>query len=50
MSAELEAQPHGRLATKRRWQLTADDHEFEALMVFAERPCEDTIVRYTPVA
>ncbi|MFJ8762729.1 HNH endonuclease family protein [Streptomyces cyaneofuscatus] len=38
------------VATKLRWQLTADDRELEALKVYAEGPCEDTIVRYTPVA
>ncbi|MFJ3439495.1 HNH endonuclease family protein [Streptomyces cyaneofuscatus] len=38
------------VATKLRWQLTADDRELEALKVYAEGPCEDSIVRYTPVA
>ncbi|MFF3974140.1 DUF1524 domain-containing protein [Streptomyces rubiginosohelvolus] len=38
------------VATKLRWDLTADDRELEALKVYAEGPCEDTIVRYTPVA
>ncbi|MFB8126081.1 HNH endonuclease family protein [Streptomyces bacillaris] len=38
------------VSTKLRWQLTADDRELEALKVFAEGPCEDTIVRYTPAA
>ncbi len=38
------------VATKLRWQLTADDRELEALKVYAEGPCEDTIVRYTPAA
>lgn len=38
------------VATKLRWDLTADDRELEALKVFAEGPCEDTIVRYTPAA
>ncbi|WP_331761405.1 hypothetical protein [Streptomyces anulatus] len=28
--------------------LTADDRELEALKVYADGPCEDTIVRYTP--
>ncbi|MFD3814343.1 HNH endonuclease family protein [Streptomyces rubiginosohelvolus] len=37
------------VATKLRWGLTADDRELEALKVYAEGPCEDTIVRYTPV-
>ncbi|RST20939.1 HNH endonuclease [Streptomyces sp. WAC04770] len=36
------------VATKLRWQLTADDRELEALKVYAEGPCEDTIVHYTP--
>ncbi|MGX1952676.1 HNH endonuclease family protein [Streptomyces anulatus] len=36
------------VATKLRWQLTADERELEALKVYAEGPCEDTIVRYTP--
>ncbi|MFJ1958594.1 HNH endonuclease family protein [Streptomyces microflavus] len=36
------------VSTKLRWQLTADDRELEALKVYAEGPCEDTIVRYTP--
>ncbi|MER6702225.1 HNH endonuclease family protein [Streptomyces fimicarius] len=36
------------VATKLRWQLTADDRELEALKVYAEGPCEDAIVRYTP--
>ncbi|GGZ28992.1 hypothetical protein GCM10010327_69130 [Streptomyces nitrosporeus] len=38
------------VATKLRWQLTADDRELEALKVYADGPCEDTIVRYTPAA
>ncbi|SCD80414.1 Protein of unknown function [Streptomyces sp. Termitarium-T10T-6] len=38
------------VATKLRWDLTADDRELEALKVYAEGPCEDTIVRYTPAA
>lgn len=38
------------VATKLRWQLTADDRELEALKVSAEGSCEDTIVRYTPAA
>ncbi|QBR04508.1 HNH endonuclease (plasmid) [Streptomyces sp. S501] len=38
------------VATKLRWQLTADNRELEALKVYAEGPCEDTIVRYTPAA
>ncbi|MFH9118574.1 HNH endonuclease family protein [Streptomyces globisporus] len=35
------------VATKLRWDLTADDRELEALKVYAEGPCEDTIVRYS---
>ncbi|MFI5740911.1 HNH endonuclease family protein [Streptomyces anulatus] len=38
------------VSTKLRWQLTADDRELEALKVYSEGPCEDTIVRYTPAA
>ncbi|OKJ19500.1 hypothetical protein AMK23_34075 [Streptomyces sp. CB02130] len=38
-----------RVATKLSWDLTADDRELEALKVYAEGPCEDTIVRYSPV-
>ncbi|CAM5276048.1 HNH endonuclease family protein [Streptomyces atroolivaceus] len=37
------------VATKLRWQLTADDRELEALKVYAEGTCEDTVVRYTSV-
>jgi hypothetical protein len=36
------------VATKLRWQLTADTTEMDALKVFAEGPCEDTIVQHTP--
>jgi hypothetical protein len=36
------------VATKLRWQLTADTAEMDALKVFAEGPCEDTVVHYTP--
>ncbi|MEU3706987.1 HNH endonuclease family protein [Streptomyces anulatus] len=38
------------VSTKLRWQLTADDRELDALKVYADGPCEDTIVRYTPAA
>ncbi|MEU9678694.1 HNH endonuclease family protein [Streptomyces parvus] len=38
------------VATKLRWGLTADDRELEALKMYAEGPCEETIVRYTPAA
>ncbi|MGC5530322.1 GmrSD restriction endonuclease domain-containing protein [Streptomyces sp. SR-10] len=38
------------VSTKLRWQLTADVRELEALKVYAEGPCEDTIVRFAPVA
>ncbi|MGW1812004.1 HNH endonuclease [Streptomyces sp. NPDC002125] len=36
------------VATKLRWQLTADNTEMEALKVLAEGPCEDVVVQYTP--
>ncbi|WP_328974131.1 HNH endonuclease family protein [Streptomyces canus] len=36
------------VATKLRWQLTADAVELEALKVFADGPCEDSVVSYTP--
>ncbi|MEU8351791.1 HNH endonuclease family protein [Streptomyces sp. NPDC048845] len=36
------------VATKLRWQLTADTTEMDALKVFAEGPCKGTIVQYTP--
>ncbi|WP_127469756.1 HNH endonuclease family protein [Streptomyces sp. B27] len=38
------------VATKLRWQLTADARELEALKVYAQGPCEDTVVHYTPAA
>ncbi|MEW5539261.1 HNH endonuclease family protein [Streptomyces cyaneofuscatus] len=38
------------VSTKLRWNLTVDDRELEALKVYSEGPCEDTIVRYTPAA
>ncbi|MCT6781470.1 HNH endonuclease family protein [Streptomyces sp. CS7] len=38
------------VSTKLRWQLTADGRELEALKVYADGPCEDTIVRYAPAA
>ncbi|MFJ1799304.1 DUF1524 domain-containing protein [Streptomyces sp. NPDC088180] len=38
------------VSTKLRWQLTVDDRELEALKVYAEGPCEDIIVHYTPTA
>ncbi|MEU0309116.1 GmrSD restriction endonuclease domain-containing protein [Streptomyces cyaneofuscatus] len=38
------------VATKLRWQLTADDRELETLKAYADGPCEDTMVRYTPAA
>lgn len=37
------------VATKLRWDPTADDRELEALKVYAEGPCEDTILRCAPV-
>ncbi|MFF9691389.1 HNH endonuclease family protein [Streptomyces sp. NPDC014623] len=36
------------VATKLRWQLTADTTEMDALKVLAEGPCENSIVFYTP--
>ncbi|MFJ9886007.1 HNH endonuclease family protein [Streptomyces sp. NPDC091287] len=48
-SPEVQCRYTGEwVATKLRWQLTADDRELEALKVYAEGPCEDTIVRYAP--
>ncbi|MEV8229460.1 HNH endonuclease [Streptomyces sp. NPDC079167] len=38
------------VTAKLRWQLTADNPEMEALKVFAEGPCEDAIVQYTPAS
>ncbi|XXZ53126.1 HNH endonuclease family protein (plasmid) [Streptomyces cavourensis] len=38
------------VATKLRWQLTADNRELEALKLYAQGPCQDTIVHYTPAA
>lgn len=35
------------VATKLRWQL-ADAAESEALKVFADGPCTDSVVSYTP--
>lgn len=50
-SPEVQCRYTGEwVATKLRWQLTADDRELEALKVYAEGPCEDTVVRYAPVA
>ncbi|MCD9899036.1 HNH endonuclease family protein [Streptomyces sp. MT29] len=50
-SAEAQCRYVGEwVATKLRWGLTADDRELEALKIFAEGPCEDTIVRYKPAA
>ncbi|WNO70144.1 HNH endonuclease family protein [Streptomyces sp. AM8-1-1] len=36
------------VATKLRWQLAADTDEIEALKLFADGPCEDAAVIYTP--
>jgi len=36
------------VATKLRWQLTADHRELEALKLFAEGPCVGDVVHYTP--
>ncbi|MFD7124606.1 MULTISPECIES: DUF1524 domain-containing protein [Streptomyces] len=50
-SPEVQCRYAGEwVATKLRWQLTADDRELEALKVYAEGPCEDVIVRYAPAA
>ncbi|MFJ6148973.1 DUF1524 domain-containing protein [Streptomyces anulatus] len=50
-SPEVQCRYTGEwVSTKLRWQLTADDRELEALKVYAEGPCEDTIVRYAPAA
>lgn len=38
------------VSTKLRWLLTADDRELEALKVYADGPCEESIVRCTPAA
>ncbi|QNP61817.1 HNH endonuclease [Streptomyces genisteinicus] len=37
------------VSTKLRWGLDADTAESEAVKVFAEGPCEDTVVHYTAV-
>lgn len=37
-----------RVATKLRRQLPADACELEALKVFADEPCADVVVAYTP--
>ncbi|MFI2031923.1 HNH endonuclease family protein [Streptomyces buecherae] len=34
-------------STKLRWKLSADQPELEALKVFAEGACEDTVIQYT---
>ncbi|WP_406117379.1 HNH endonuclease [Streptomyces anulatus] len=50
-SPEVQCRYTGEwVSTKLRWQLTADDRELEALKVYAEGPCEDTIVRYAPAS
>ena len=36
------------VATKLRWHLTADTTELEALEAFAEGPCGDSVLSYTP--
>ncbi|MEU6622009.1 HNH endonuclease family protein [Streptomyces litmocidini] len=38
------------VATKLRWGLTADRGEADALALYADGPCEDAIVHYTPAA
>ncbi|MEU3702229.1 HNH endonuclease [Streptomyces anulatus] len=50
-SPEVQCRYTGEwVSTKLRWQLTADDRELEALKVYAEGPCEDTVVRYAPAS
>ncbi|MFI1014412.1 HNH endonuclease [Streptomyces sp. NPDC020965] len=36
------------VGTKLRWGLSTDKDELESLKLFADGPCETTIVRYTP--
>ncbi|WP_406054142.1 HNH endonuclease family protein [Streptomyces sp. NBC_01077] len=36
------------VATKLRWGLAADQAEADALQLYAEGPCETTVVHYTP--
>ncbi|MFS0698118.1 HNH endonuclease family protein [Streptomyces nitrosporeus] len=36
------------VATKLRWNLTADQAEADALTAYAEGPCETTVVHFTP--
>ncbi|MFC9337441.1 HNH endonuclease family protein [Streptomyces sp. NPDC057020] len=36
------------VGTKLRWALAADQGEADALALYADGPCEDTIVQYTP--
>ncbi|GGV08014.1 hypothetical protein GCM10010275_55220 [Streptomyces litmocidini] len=38
------------VATKLRWGLAADQGEVDALALYADDPCEDTVVHYTPAA
>ncbi|MFF0561479.1 HNH endonuclease family protein [Streptomyces sp. NPDC004266] len=38
------------VATKLRWGLAADRGEADALALYADGPCEDSIVHYTPAA
>ncbi|MEU2235155.1 HNH endonuclease family protein [Streptomyces vietnamensis] len=38
------------VGTKLRWGLSADQGEADALALYADGPCEDTIVHYTPAA
>lgn len=35
------------IATWLRWQLSVDESELEALKVYADGPCEETIVNYS---
>ncbi|OEJ97650.1 HNH endonuclease [Streptomyces thermolilacinus] len=38
------------IATKLRWGLSVDKAELETLKTFADGPCEETVIVYTPVA
>lgn len=38
----------GVVATQLRWQPAADAPELAALKVFADGPCQTTVVQYTP--
>lgn len=38
------------IATKLRWGLSVDEVELETLKTFADGPCEETVIVYTPAA